>query len=148
MTRSSPKFSHEPINEFFYDWSMNGTSNEFLGDGDVGSVYERFNTPGGVDLGYIDEFNAERVDFEDQINAEEIVSLNQVVGAILKTTTDGFVSVETYTDVDALENAWIELRAELENNDDQDDDGDEDADDDVDDHPTPIETIVIGTVLG
>lgn len=103
--RSSPKFNHEPVAEFFYVIAGSGADDGFAG-GDNLSAYHLFDFPEGMDPELIDEHN-NSVDVESRLNASEIVMLCvEMDGAILKETTDGFVSVDLYKHQAELNRDW------------------------------------------
>lgn len=103
--RSSPKFSHEPVNQFFYHlWGLSGEDEQ--AGGDSMTSYALFIFSQGIDPESIDSYNAD-VNVEDCLNASEIVMLcTEMVGGILHETTDGFVSVDLYATDESIQSAW------------------------------------------
>jgi hypothetical protein len=107
MPRSSPKFGHEVVNEFFYSLWMESGEDDHTG-GDEMTSYAFFRFPDGIAPEDIDEYNKKRLDVdEDMLNASEIIMLcTEMVGAILRQYTDGHVSVELYTNLPSLDRDW------------------------------------------
>lgn len=106
MPRSSPKFGHEPIAEFFYTLLLESGEDDQTG-GDEMPHYSLFRFANGLAPEDVDEYNEKQSAYEDQINASETMMLcNEMVGAILRQSTDGFVDADLYVNMEALEHQW------------------------------------------
>lgn len=105
-----------------YTHIVDSRVDELIPDAELGSVYED-----GVHFALI------RGSFWEELNLEgltddEVSFLKKQVGAIIKTNSDGFVTIDYFDTEDALNKAWDEIENHFmaEYNDDEEDDIEED----------------------
>lgn len=104
--RSSEKFSNEPINEFLYDRVQNGDDGPTVGDDERNGTYQLINFSGGVFHEDIDDYNKQKSDWNDMLNAEETITLcMSSTGAIVHERTDGGVTAEVFSDAIDMQQA-------------------------------------------
>jgi hypothetical protein len=105
--RSTPKYSHNPINEYLHALTMESGHDEETGSTQELGWFGLFQGP-VIDPAAMD------VQTNPELTAEEIEQLQQCAGAIVTEDSNGFVSATIYTSADELNKDWQRIDAQYD----------------------------------